>query len=521
MAVLPVRWRRPGALRLAAGGAAWWLAALVTIWVVLLSPRHVVSAGTAIVGLLGVGVVVLAARHPDRSLLILIVLLPFQALILARLYAAGVPASIVRHASAWKEALALGVVLAGARGFYASGRRADKVDRLALGFVALAAVYLLLGPTIVPGAPSSMSVRLLAFRQDAGFVLVLLGARHAPLPPGFMARAGRATLAVATVVGAVCIFEALDSSGWNRFVVNTVKYTRYESEVLNTKPLNYNDIRIYGTIGGTQIVRAGSVFLSALTCGFYLVLGFAVGLERTVRGRSSPLLIVSLALIGAGLLLTQTRSAILAALIVAFLAFQPSAGRRRHWRTQLGILVAALALMAVPAVVSTGLAHRVAGTGNSADQSSASHVSALATGLHTLEHHPLGLGLGTSAGTGQRFATQTAAPVIPENNYLELGIELGVLGTLVFVALTVALLLALRRAARQVPEGALSAAMAAVAGLAVAALFLQPWIDFSVDWTVWAIAGAALGAARLAPVTAAARAPLARPPAVANEPIAA
>jgi len=501
-------------------GAAWWLAALAAIWLIVLAPTPVVSLSTAIVGLLGLGVVVAAARRPDRSLLILIVLLPFQSLILARLYAAGVPASIVRHASAWKEALAIGIVLAGARSFYATGRRADKVDRLALGFVALAALYLLLGPTIVPGSPSSMSVRLLGFRQDAGFVLVLLGARHAPLPPGFMARAGRAVLAVATVVGAVCIFEALDSSGWNRFVVHSIKYTRYETDILHTKPLNYDDIRIYGTIGGTQIVRTGSVFLSALTCGFYLVLGFAMGLERSVRGRSSPLLIVSLTVIGAGLLLTQTRSAILAGLIVAFLAFQPAAGRKRHWRTQLGILAAALALLAIPAVASTGLGSRVAGTGSSQDMSSAAHFSALWTGVHTLEHHPLGLGLGTSAGTGQRFATQTSAAVIPENDYLQIGVELGVVGMLVFIALTVTLVVALRRAARGSPEGTLSAAMAAMAGLAVTALFLQTWIDFGVDWTVWGIAGASLGAARLASVPAAVHAPWAHSRApVANEPI--
>jgi hypothetical protein len=464
--------------------------------VVLLSPRHVVSVDTAIAGLLGFGVVTLAARHPDRSLLILIVVLPFQSFILARLWAAGMPTSIVRHMSAWKEALALGVVLAGFRHFLATGRRADTVDRLALAFVALAAVYLLAGPAIVSSAPSSMSVRLLAFRQDAGFVLVLLGARHAPLPDGFLDRAGRAAIAVATVVAGVCIFETLAPSTWNHFVVDTIKYTKYEVGVLHATPPNYNDIRIYGTIGGSQIVRAGSVFVSALTCGFYLVLGFALALERTARGRSSPAALTALIVIGAGLLLTQTRSAILAGLIVAFLAFAPAAGRRRQWRTQLAILIAGLAILAVPAVVSTGLAKRVLGATNNSDSSSLAHVSAFWDGVHAIERHPLGYGLGTSAGTGQRFASAGSSVVVPENDYLQVGIELGVIGTLVFVALTVALVLHLRRAARRHPQGGLAAAMAAASGLAVAAWFLQTWIDFSVAWTLWGMAGAALGTAR-------------------------
>jgi hypothetical protein len=378
--------------------------------------------------------------------------------------------------------------------------------------VGLAALYLLAGSAIVPSAPSSMSQRLLAFRQDAGFVLVLLGARHAPLPANFLDRAGRAAIAVATVVAGVCVFETLDASGWNHFVVSTIQYTHYEVGILHASIPNYNDIRIYGTIGGGQIVRAGSVFASALTCGFYLVLGFALALERTARGRSTPAILVALPVIGAGILLTQTRSAVLAALIVAIVAFTPAAGRLRHWRTQLAVLIAFLALMSIPAVVSTGLAQRVTGAVNRTDTSSLAHVSAFWDGVHTIEHQPLGHGLGTSAGTGQRFQTEGSSIVVPENDYLQVGIELGVIGAALFAALTVALVVHLRRAARRHPSGPLAAAMAAALGLAVAAWFLQTWIDFAVSWTMWGMAGAALGAARQSAVRAAAPHPGDAPP---------
>ncbi|MEA2146034.1 MAG: O-Antigen ligase, partial [Solirubrobacteraceae bacterium] len=378
----------------------------------------------------------------------------------------------------------------------ATGRRADTVDRLALGFIALAALYLLVGSAIVPSAPSSLSVRLLAFRQDAGFVLVLLGARHAPLPADFLQRAGRAAIAVAAVVGAVCIFETLDASGWNHFVVSTIRYTRYEVGILHAKIPNYDDIRIYGTIGGGQIVRAGSVFVSALTCGFYLVLGFALALERTVRERTSPAILLALPVIGAGLLLTQTRSAILAGVIVTILAFAPAAGRRRSWRTQLGLLMAILAIVAIPAVVSTGLTKRVTGALNNTDSSSLAHASAFWDGLHAIARQPLGYGLGTSAGTGQRFQTAGSSVVVPENDYLQVGVELGVIGTLLFVALTVAVVVHLRRAARRWASGPLAATMAAAAGLMVAAWVLQTWTDVTVSWTMWGMAGASLGVAR-------------------------
>jgi hypothetical protein len=486
------RWRT-GAIGSAAAPTGLTLAAAFVIWLVYFAPVHSVSVTTAITGLAGLGLVLIAARYPDRSLIILILVLPFQGFILAKLWAWGVPASIVRHLGAWKETLAIGVILAGIRNYLATGRRADVLDRLALGFVAIVGLYMIAQTVIVPSAPSSLSVRVLGFRQDAGFVLLLLGARHAPLPRDFLDRAGRVALVAATVVASVCVFETLDSATWNRFVVNTIRYTQYEVGILHTTPLNFYDIRVYGTIGGTEIVRAGSVFLSALTCGFYLVLGFALGLERAARGRGSPWLLTALVAIGAGILLTQTRSAIVAALVVAFIAFQPAAGRKRHWRTQLAILVAALAVLAVPAALSTGLAKRVMGATNNSDHSSAAHVSAFWTGVHNIEAHPLGLGLGTSAGIGQRFASQGGNVVIPENDYLEVGIELGFLPMLLFAVLSVALVLSLRRAARSRPDAVIAGAWAAAAGLAVAAWFLQTWLDFSVAWTVWGLAGAALG----------------------------
>src|SRR5947209_20635528 len=153
----------------------------------------------------------IAARWPDRSLLALIVLLPFQGLILAKLYAWGMPTSIVRHLSAWKEALAIGVVLAGLRNFLARGRSADTLDRIGLGFVGIALVYLLAQQAIVPTSSVSTNARAPAFRQDAGFVLLLLGARHAPLPGDFLNPAGPAALAVAVVVAGVCVYETVAS----------------------------------------------------------------------------------------------------------------------------------------------------------------------------------------------------------------------------------------------------------------------------------------------------------------------
>lgn len=470
------------------GGIVWALPVIV-IFAIYFSPRQLLSAQTAMTGLLALGLLVLASRRPDRSLLALIILLPFQGLILSKAWALGAPASLVSHLGAWKETLALGVIVAGARSFIASGRRADTLDRVALAFIGTVALYALLGPQIAPGAPSGSNVRLLGFRELGGFVLLLLGARHAPLGPRFVERAGRVLLAVATVISAIAVFEAINPDRWNQFVVQTIRYPAYQEAVLHASA-NLTSVITYGSIGGGKFVRVGSVFTNELTLAWFLVLPFALALERVVR-RASRLALPIMLLLGAVLLLTQTRSAIVAAAIVAFLALARAAGRPRHWRTQAALLLAGVALIAIPAAFATGFADRAAATGSQRDNSSAGHISGIYTGLDTVAAHPLGLGLGTAAGTGQRLARQKL--VIPENGYLDIGVQLGLLGMAVFIALTVVLLRWLRRAALREPDPLVTATWGAGVGLAVAALFLQPWLDFSVTWSFWGIAGATIG----------------------------
>jgi hypothetical protein len=495
-------------------GAVIWLMPVAALLVVFYLPNHYVSPSRAVAYVAALGIVVIAASRPAASLLALIALLPFQGFLLAKMWAWGVPATVVKDLGSWKEALAIGVILAGARGWLASGQHADAVDRLALAFLALALVYFALGPEIVPSAPASTSIRALGFRETAGFVLLLLGARHAQLPPDFAHRATRVLLIAGTVVAAAGIYEAISSQAWNRFVVGTIQYTRYDVGVLHTTPNRMWNILTYGQIGGHQVVRVGSVFLSPLTAGFYLLISFAVALERTVRRASFATGLGPTLVIGAGLILTETRSAIIGALLVAFLAFRPAAGRQRHFRTQVALVIGVLALIAIPAAVASGALQRFSLLSDSSNTSTKGHETGFSNGVDVLVHHPLGRGLGTGAGTGQRFAV--ASTTIPENNYLEVGDELGLLPMVVFVALTVALILGLRRKARARDDPLLTASWAAAAGLAVGALFLQTWADFSVSWTLWGVAGATLGMAVGGPAmvaerrAAAASAPLAR-----------
>jgi hypothetical protein len=486
-----LRRRGGGDPRDALRSAAIWLLPVLVLLAVYYAPTHPLSVKRAIAYLAALLIVVIAASRPAGSLLLLIGLLPFQGLLLAKLWAWGLPTSLAKDLGSWKEALAIGVILAGARGWLASRRPADGVDKLAFAFVILALLYCLLGREIVPGSPGSLSVRVLGFRETAGFVLLLLGARHARLPAGFADRATRWLLIAGVVVAGVAIYEAISPDAWNRFVVGTMEYTRYQVTVLGTVPNNMWNILTYGQLGGGQVVRSGSVFLNALTAGFYLLIPFAVGFERTLRRTTPWTGLFPTLVIAAGLILTETRSAIIGALLIATLAFQPAAGRPRHFRVQVALVLGTLALIAVPAAIGSGALKRFSLLSNSGNSDTQGHESGFWDGVKTIGHHPLGLGLATGAGTGQRFEVQ--GDTIPEDNYLEVGAELGILGGILFIGLTVALILRLRRSVHSRDDPLLAGMWAASAGLAVSALFLQTWLDFSVSWTFWGLTGAMLG----------------------------
>ena len=114
----------------------------------------------------------------------------------------------------------------------------------------------------------------------------------------------------------------------------------------------------------------------------------------------------------------------------------------------------------------------------SANESSTSeHLASLRDGARTVLHHPWGFGLGNSGVTAARTHVTVQAG---ESTYTELGVETGLLGTLVFVAWSLVLLRATLR--RRTWVGA--------AFLAVLFLGLQtdvigvPWIAV----VVWALA---------------------------------
>jgi hypothetical protein len=456
---------------------------------------------------LGVYALVLAAaavvvwRRPVAALFVFIVGLALHNAVMAALYGAGVRGSTLTAITAWKDVLlAVALVRVGVDALRARALPFawTWVDTVALAFAALCLVYALIPQSALGG--------------HAGARAVALGFRHDVVPVGayFLGRAlqlsRREWRALAwTLLGvasAVAVWGLVDayaiSISWWRSsaaVPYFHKHLGYDYHGTGGLPENF----IYN-VGGNRpfLRRLVSTFLSPLASGYLFV--FALLVAVSWRRRWS---VVLGAITFAGLLWTFSRSSLVAlagGLVVLALL-------RHAWQP--------LALAAAVVVVAVAWAHvfphvgpsghwtkadlvyqkKLAEQGPKQSYSAVSpnepslheHWTLLKDGVRTVVRHPQGFGLGNVGQVASRTDTRLKAG---ESNYTELGVELGLLGALLWIAWGLGALVGLARA------GAfrICAGFAAVLALAVQTDVIgDPWVAYC----VWAVVGAALLRTRL------------------------
>jgi O-antigen ligase len=157
------------------------------------------------------------------------------------------------------------------------------------------------------------------------------------------------------------------------------------------------------------------------------------------------------------------------------------------------LILAAIVVVAVPVAAALGVVDRFGGKDDYS--SNDAHRDSFGSGYDILLSEPLGRGLATSAGAGQR--ADVAGATITETQFLQIGTQLGILGLVLWLLVAFHVLLALGKADRQAPPRAdhdlLAGARTALLGLLAAGLFLQIFIEFSLSWATWMLAGLALG----------------------------
>jgi hypothetical protein len=423
------------------------------------------------------------------ALVAFIVALPFHNLVMAELWDAGVRDLALDVVSAWKEVLlaaALALVVWRHRGV---PFKATATDWLALVYAAFVVLYALIPQDWLGGDASARGI-LYGVRHDLTPVACYFLGRGLTLSARDRRVVGGLILGVAAVVAAWGLVDIYAISlqtwrdsgvpGWFR------EQLGLEYRGLSYLPENW----VYNPGDERPLRRLVSTFLSPLASAYLLLVAILVAATWRRGPRWLPLLTVLLAI---ALLFTYSRTTIVA-LAVGLVAL--GYALRSWWPVAAAAVFVAAAFFFVRAYPDIAPETRytaaeleiqrqggqeqptTGGPFDPGESSFASHLDALEEGVETVVEHPHGYGVGNAGVTAKRTDTEIKAG---ESTYTELGVELGLLGMLAFLAWNIALLrLLLRR------EPWLAGALAAVLALALQTDVIGVhWLAF----VLWTLAG--------------------------------
>lgn len=238
-----------------------------------------------------------------------------------------------------------------------------------------------------------------------------------------------------------------------------------------------------------DIIRAFATTRGPNDYGAYLVIALAAAASLSY---SWQIRLLMMAGISTGIVLSQSRSAMLAALVAwGVYAFMHIGTRVRKYIIPLLASVLVIGLAGIFAVLNSPTArlllfHSSPHDTHLTEGNIDGHSEAVTSTLQRIVNQPLGCGPGCS-GPASYYGP---SPRISENYYLQLAEQYGIAGLLVWLC---AALLVVRRLRRQPVTVASTWLVAAFAGLSAIGLLLHVWVDDAVAITWWLLAGATIG----------------------------
>lgn len=396
--------------------------------------------------------------------------------------------------------------------------RLDVVDGL---------IIILIGIALLLTAyfPLPTSHFLLGFKYDFLPLAAFMILRRVRWSESFVRQASLALLIVGALIGAYGILT---------FVLPMSFFVRLGYSAAHSLYLPDAPLAAFQQIGGTAIRRIQSTMSGPNQLGLWLVIPWSICMTSIMEKRrwTNIYHLTSGILIGLALFLTFSRAAWIAAFVALVLILWHSVGRRMFIKIAAGLGIAGAALLIALSLIAPSVFFRIG--------SNRGHLERPRAALRMMSDHPFGLGLSAAGPASNRThepcvfleagddpswaksnpglcvfvgASQVQpfdsaqgkpspvcdCPVLPENWYLQIGIELGIVGMALFIALTILVIQKLWKDGRwKMVDGSssnihhLTSSIAIFLGLSVAALFLHAWEDAAVALTAWMLAAQSL-----------------------------
>lgn len=462
------------------------------------------------------------SRFREFLTVILIALLPFHALFVTfgtkLLKGPGnAPWSVL---AVWKEAFLALILLIAIYEIWDRSRGSTKKWKEVLEFDAIDTIIVSIGFLAV----------LVSWLTDVQLGSFVLGIRYDVLPlaaffilrrvewsPAFIKNITKTMLSIGGIIAAFALISLVLPAS----VFTALGYSDLHSLYIANGPL-----APFQMIGGSALRRAQSTMSGPNQLGLWLLLpwSFAVlAFWRKVRTStisfSSVLLPV---LVGAAIVASFSRSAWIAATVIAIVAAVIILPKNIAKKILTGFAVFCVAGIVFLTLVRPDIIIR--------KNSSEGHVNKPIEAWNAMWNYPWGQGLGSAgpannrvsdtcveldAGADASWATAHQnlcvfvggkqvqpvdracdCPILPENWYLQFGVELGVTGFVLSLLLPVLVLFMLWEKRKILPSGTAGLALGsglAFLGVSIAAMLLHAWEDAGVAFTVWILLAVVLG----------------------------
>ena len=458
----------------------------------------------------------------EALVLLLLALLPFHALLVTvgTMLIAGPGHAPLAWLALWKEGL-LAVILLIAVIEYVSKLKAQfsklHIDSLDLLILAL----LLLSLTTTALGHNDWKLYLFGFKYDFIPLVSFFLLRRTEWSEAFAVWVQRVVVGAGSIValyGFVALFLPMG-------FFQALGYSDLHSLYLPGGPL-----APFQQIGGSFLRRMQGAFSGPNQLGIWMLIPFGIILSRLLssgwqqrKRKDFVLHALAFILVALSILLSFSRAACIAAFAVTLLAFWKMLPRQQAKKSISWIIGVGVALGIMLIVITPSVALRLA--------SSRDHLIKPMQALQTMAQHPLGLGLGSAGPASNRVSdacvfleqgadaswakshpdlcvfidsvqVQPPLPIgamlmvgepygrvchcafLPENWYLQIGVEMGWMGLILYVLLVMLIV-------RSLLAGRENYAALVFIAVSIAALFLHAWEDAAVAYTVWMVVAVA------------------------------